>query len=137
MSNTESASLTLAKTRLHLVSDRLVRRSKKGDTVSDIPVSSITEVSLRMVIDKVTLTIGCVLLASAIACRVYITSQAVSWAVAIPLFLCAVLGMFGSYIPVLRLMTRDGEVSFEVSDPRDDAQAFAIALRQRAERSGS
>jgi hypothetical protein len=129
--DTDIQRLALPKTKLFVTERRLIRHSPTNQTVSDIALNSITEVSVRMETDwpAIIFPIGLVVIAG--ACKWFIASPTLGWLLCISIAVVGLLSLLGLRRPMLRIQTRDGQVTFEIKDSFTEAEAFAVSLRQK------
>ena len=128
---TETKSISLPKTKLFVSDGRLVRQSPTNQTVSEIALTSITNVSVRMETDWPVIILPIGLFVASAACKWFINSSGIGWLLCIVLAIVGLLALLGLKRPLLTVQTTDGQVTFEVKDTFPDAEAFTISLKQQ------
>jgi hypothetical protein len=127
----ETKRISLPKTKLYVSDGRLVRQSPTNQTVSEIALDSITDISVRMETDWPVIIFPLGLFVIAGACKWFLHSVAIGWLLCIVLAILGLLSLLGLKRPLLTVQTRDGQVTFEVKDTFPDAEAFTLSIKQQ------
>ena len=124
--------LTLPQSMIMVSSEVLVKRIADGKVISEISLQTVRDVAIRNEPDWSGVAIAAFLFLVALICKAFIPIVWLSWISSIVIFIFGALIVVGGVArPVLWLSTKDGDVSLEIKDPKTDAQAFAVALKQR------
>jgi len=111
---------------------RLVRRTADNKTLSEITLSSIKDIIIRSRTEWGAITFGLIFIGLGTVCKLYIATDLLAWSLCVILGLIGLLALIGSRQLYMVVKTTDGDATFELQDPRLDAEAFALTVRQRA-----
>lgn len=119
---------------LYLQDGVLVRLNDKGVMTGRYAVEDVLIVQAEKVTDWAAIMTSVVILGLAVVAKIYITSVPWSWVVAIALGFFSGLMLLVAKDTLLRLMTKDGEVSFKLSGDDEDVEAFVVSFKAAVRR---
>src|SRR6185295_15478809 len=119
---------TLPQSRLIVMDGRLVRRTADNKTLSEITLSSIKDIIIRSRTEWGAITFGLIFIGLGTVCKLYIATDLLAWSLCVILGLIGLLALIGSRQLYMVVKTTDGDATFELQDPRLDAEAFALTV---------
>ena len=121
----------LADAGLHIRDGNLLRVDTKGNSISSIPLSSITDVKCRRIYHIGTFFFSICCLWIAYLLNGYTQSWGLKWIVSGLVFLVGFFALVGGVIEhEMEVSTTDGKLRFAIVGDIRDAQAFAMTLLQ-------
>ena len=124
----EEYTFCLPRTKLYVTDSEMIKRSRKGVTVSRYPLSRVSKVHATKRVDPFASGVVVVFAALAVIAKLYIPSAGWGWVACV---VCAVIALIALAViksPLISVTLHDSEVRYSVNDDADECAGFAASV---------
>jgi hypothetical protein len=122
--------LVLPRTRLRLKRGYLIKESKDGDRLAQLPLARIQDIRIVSVFEPIGLVFSLICLGLAVVCRIYLGSGFWGWSLAVLFaggFIFCALMMRKKQICIESV---EGIVHYDIDDMEGEAEGFVVSVKE-------